>query len=396
MITIDRFLLTLLDDSTNPIENYISKKDARVLRSLGNIISGPNFITENQSKLLLKILRENQSKIPNISKDTETLLTAPTWSKVFRQINVVKKMFISNHIDRDPTITIEFTFSAPIRKTLQDISKKISNFTQTANGKLFSADLTEHNIVLLVEALSPYKFDIDTKLEDHYNTIKSWSENEVKNQFLLTTIVNQNFQKQITEDLGLTTRINENIIADRSVRYQYFDKKTEKNPENLTEILAKRKNPKIWIDKNKHSLEDVIASLVELKRFPALVVFDSHNAKNSFNELMNFSENLEKNRIFDNVGIYFRLQNDESGKEFNQFIATKHYNCQLDNDTKVVGVQGGKIPKFLLKTDWTPMSVISLGNNLRNSKTAVYASRCDLIITYTDTEPMIENRILWE
>lgn len=396
MITIDRFLINLLDNSENPIENYFSKKDARVLRSLGNIISGPNFITENQGKLLLKILRENQSKIPNFSNDIETLFVSPSWSQGFRQIIAVKKMFIANHNDRDPTIIVEFTFSAPIRKTLQEISKKISNFTQTANGKLFSADLTEHNIVTLVDALAPYKFDVDPKLEDYYNTIKSWSENEVKNQFLLTTIVNQNFQKHITEDLGLTTAIDENIISDRSIRYQYFDEKTEKNPENLTKILATRTGPKIWVDKNKHSLEDVIKSLIELKRFPTLVVFDSHNVKNCFRELEDFSENLEKNRIFDNVGIYFRLDNDENGKEFNNLIKEKSYNCQLDDQTKIVGVQGGKIPKFLLKSDWSPMSVISLGNNLRNSKTAVYASRCDLIITYTDTEPMIENRILWE
>ena len=41
------------------------------------------------------------------------------------------------------------------------------------------------------------------------------------------------------------------------------------------------------------------------------------------------------------------------------------------------------------------MSVISIGNPLRHSKTAVYANCCDLIIAYTDNEPIIESRNEW-
>ena len=61
-----------------------------------------------------------------------------------------------------------------------------------------------------------------------------------------------------------------------------------------------------------------------------------------------------------------------------------------------MGVQTGKIPKFLLKTDWKPMSVLSLGATLRHSKTAVYASCCDLILTYSDAEPIMETMLKWE
>jgi hypothetical protein len=111
--------------------------------------------------------------------------------------------------------------------------------------------------------------------------------------------------------------------------------------------------------------------------------------------LTKIGENLEKNGIFTDVGIYFRLENSEIGKEFNKVIADKKYNSQLTEHTKVVGVQNGKIPKFLLKSAWTPMSVISLSTSLRNTKTSVYANCCDLVITYSDAEPLIESRIKW-
>jgi hypothetical protein len=107
-------------------------------------------------------------------------------------------------------------------------------------------------------------------------------------------------------------------------------------------------------------------------------------------------ESLRNNRIYDQVGIYFRLPNSEHGSMFNKFIADNGYNYNLDNTTKVVGVQNGKIPKFFLKSDWKPMSVIAIGSSLKQTKTAVYASHCDLIISYTDTQPIIETRALWE
>ena len=262
-------------------------------------------------------------------------------------------------------------------------------------GKTFVADLTEQNIVTLVDELEPLEFVIDGKLQDYYKIIKSWSEEDIKNQFLLTTITHPNFQKQITADLGTETAIDDHVINDRSMRYQYFHKKSEKIPENLVETIANRTVPKVWINKKETSIDEILKSLVHLKRFPILVVFDSYNIKNSLTDLKDLTESLENIGIYNNVGIYFRLSNDAGGKEFNQYIADKQLNCNLDNETKVVGVQSGKIPKFLLKTDWKPMSVISIGSPLRHSKTAAYTNGCDLIISYTDTQPIVETKLSW-
>jgi len=395
MTTVDQILLDIVNNTNPTVEEYLLKRDAKVLRSLASIITSASFITENQSRLLLKIIRDNQEKIPVLSDEMKESLASPIWSKMFRQIEIVKKLFIST-IDNDPCITIEFTFSSPIRKALTEVSKKVSNLTQVANGKIYSADLTEKNIVALVEALEPFNFIIDEKIQNYYKTIKSWDGSEVQKQFLITNIVYPNFQKHITADLGIDTAIDENVIIDRSMRYQYFYENSGKTPENLTELIASRKNAKMWINRNKYRFDQVIASLIDLKRFPLLVVFDSYAPKKCLDELVLLSENLKDFGIYENIGIYFRLDNTDGGKEFNQYIANNSYNCQLDATTKIVGVQSGKIPKFLLKTDWKPMSVISLGNQLRHSKTAVYANSCDLIISYSESEPIMETTLKWE
>jgi hypothetical protein len=98
---------------------------------------------------------------------------------------------------------------------------------------------------------------------------------------------------------------------------------------------------------------------------------------------------LKENNVDANVGIYFRMDNQGRGKDFNQLIATNKYNAQLENETTIVGIQAGKIPKFLLKSKWVPMSVIVL-DTIRQNKSMVYANCCDLVISYSNTKPVLD------
>jgi hypothetical protein len=201
------------------------------------------------------------------------------------------------------------------------------------------------------------------------------------------------FQKTITEDLGLSTTINKNIINDRSVRYQYFTEKPEKTENSLVEHIANRPQSRLWIDSTIHTVDNVIMSLIALKRFPLLVVFPNWLPQKLQENMVILSDSLEKNNIADSVGIYFRMNNDPQGKLFNQLIAEKKYNIHLDNTTQVVGIQTGKLPKFLIKNDWTPMSVISFDANLRYNKASLYTNCCDLVITYSEAPTIIEQRL---
>jgi CRISPR/Cas system endoribonuclease Cas6 (RAMP superfamily) len=129
----------------------------------------------------------------------------------------------------------------------------------------------------------------------------------------------------------------------------------------------------------------VFESLIELKRLPVLLIFDTHNQKKLTAQIVEMS-NVLTHLDINNVGIYFRLPNNDTGKQFNEIVAERKYNTILDKNTQVMGVETNKLPKFILRNDWKPMSVIVVNTNLRNSKTAIYSTCCDLIITY-DTEP---------
>jgi hypothetical protein len=395
MTTIDNLLLNIVNNNSPTIEEQIAPRDSRVLRSLASTLSSHLFITENQAGLILKILRENSRKLKNFTEEIDHAIMSPEWSKSFRKIEHVRKLYIYKNDDHESSIRIEFTFNSEIRKILQDLNKKLDDLTQSANTKTYSADLTEKNIVILVDALTPYNFEIDDTIKNHYLTIKSWLETDIQNQFLITNIEHKNFQKAITEDLGLSTAIDQNIINDRSMRYQYRTD-TIKNPgETLIEYLANRNKTKVWVDKTQHTPTEIISSLQELHRLPLLVVFDNLINDKYNTNLDALIEALDANNIFDKIGIYFRLPNDEIGLKFNTKIKDRQYNYNLSEDTRVAVVQSGKLPKFFLKSSWTPMSVIAFDTKmgLRHGKTSVYANCCDLIIEWAEKEVMFDNRL---
>lgn len=383
---LDKILLKILNLPEKTL-GKVSRRELKILRNLGKLISTAQFITENQGKLLVKILNENLSHFDDLKDEITVSIEFPTWSRPFRILDKTKKIYLSSD---NSSIRLEFAYSSSIKKVLQGIWRDLSGISQDAPGKIYTMDLTEKNIIKVVDTFQSYEFDIDEKILDFYKIIKSWSEIEIKNQFFMKNLDHAIFQKTLVEDIGHDHHHGEEIIFDRRIRYQYFLEKTQKTPENLTEIIALRKNSKIWVDKKTYALDEIIKSLKKLKRLPLLVIFDHSDPKKCMEDLINVHKSLEVNEIFDNVGIYFRLDNTDHGLPFNKFISDKKYNSQLNLDTKIVGVQNGKIPKFFLKTDWKPMSVISLGSPLKQTKTGIYANNCDLIINFSDQEPIIE------
>lgn len=396
MMTIDNLLLKIVNFTEPTIEALIPARDSKVLRSLATSISSNFFITENQSRLLMKILKDNSKKMTNFSEEISLALQEPMWSRSFRHIEQIKKLYIKKNEEQEPILVVEFTFNSEIRKTLTGLGKKLDGGLNSSNQKVWPIELTEKNIVLVYEALEPLGFEVDEIVKNHYQTIKSWSEQEIRDQFLLTNIEHQNFQKAITADLGIETAIDQNIINDRSIRYQFFTENAKNHGETLTETIANRSKSRVWVDKNQHSVTEVISSLVELRRLPLLVVFDTIVNDKYLKNLKILSESLEENGIFDGVGIYFRLPNDEMGKQFNNFIAEKKYNHRLDDRLKVAAVMSGKIPKFFLSTPWKPMSVITLDTKmgLRHGKTSVYSNCCDCIVEWAEADTMFDKKAI--
>jgi len=397
MTTVDNLLTRINAYGLDKFPEVINKKDLKVLKSLSTSVCLPSFITENQAKLLHKILSEYRLCFKKVDDSIIEILDKNSWSKPFRVIDQVRKLYLEKTSDGDMVISVEFTHNVSIRNLLNKFSKTQTPCMTRVSPKISSYSLTETNIVQLVDLLKPYRFEIDQKIRDFYEIIKKYEISQIKANYTFEKILPENLKNVLESECGPLDTISDNAMFDRSIRYQYFSEKLPKNPENLSEKIIFRNSTKVWVNSTEHKLSEIFDILKDLNRLPALVIFDIMSPDANLEKLKKFSESLEKSEISENIGVYFRLENDQFGQQFNAMIKEKNYNSPLDQDTQIACIQSGKLPKFFLKDcNWSPKSVIMLGHGQRHTKTAVYSSRCDLIINYTEKESILENTFnLW-
>jgi hypothetical protein len=130
----------------------------------------------------------------------------------------------------------------------------------------------------------------------------------------------------------------------------------------------------------------VLESLLELNRFPILVVLPTENPLDNLLKLHKGLTNI----IFEqDMSVLFRMDNDKNaGKHFNDYIKLNKLNNILDKNTKVVYINSNKFPKPLLKSEWKPNAVLTIGSQRMNSKVSDYVTPLDLVIHYdTDISP---------
>jgi hypothetical protein len=382
MITIDSVLTELFQLDINKLDNRISNRDKKVLISLAKQLAVGQFLTENQSTLLIKIFKENKDSIPSPYNE---VIDYPTWSRPFRVLEQFRRMFIAK--EHDGRIVVEFTYNKRLRQQISEITKQIDGQLLSLNSKQYSLALTEKNLYLMVHTFKSQGFDIDPLITEFYEEISNILSTDA-DMFDVFDLPNKHIINAITKEIGNITPENVLLLNDRRLRFQYsiYPKSSESS---LVNSLANRPNTKVWVDSNTTPLAEVVRALLTLNRLPVLVVFNGHESKECLQNLKKLSDALRNNSINGSNGIYFRFDNiTDSNKDFNHTIAQLGYNSPLTENTLVAGIANNKLPKFFIKSPWYPMSVITFSNNFKSNKTSVYCDAVDLIVYYNDKRPL--------
>jgi hypothetical protein len=386
MITVDALLIHLFKNAFLT-EKVFPSKDKRILLSLARQLLQNTFLTENQSKLLTKIFKENAVHLDGIVDDVLNVINSDTWSEPFRVIQKIRKIYIDPS-DAD-TLVIEFTYDKRLRNKLTGLNNRLQGSLSTHGTRHFSVSLTEKNIHILVGEFLRENFEIDEKIMKFYEDIdRTLSSSEIN--FSILDSKNENLKKILTEDIGTYTSENHLLLNDRKIRYQYefFEKLPDKS---LTTLIAQRPSTKIFIDNSSCTLTEVIASLKNLNRLPLLVIFDGHDSTVNKKSLNLLADALKANGVDDHIGIYFRFNQGNDPAGFNKTISELGYNKNLSEHSQVAGIANSKLPKFFIKDKWKPKSVISFTTSFKNSKSYVYCTDVDLIIYYGDKKPIQGN-----
>jgi hypothetical protein len=378
---VDDIIFELDTHGVEKLNQCVPHRDRRILENMPVLLNSDSYITESQANLILKILKNNLEYLNFIGPSLIDTIKNPVWRKKFKTLEVTRKVSIFQAPNKDLLIDVYFSYDSEIIKILKGLEKIAQIDKKYNEGKHIFFSLEEKTVANIHKVLVPLNFEFSDDFLEILEKLKNVDVEQIRSKFNFT-----NFnQEKIKEDILQ----NDLLILDRKIRYQYhfspnFDKNTE---ESLAYKIASRKKVPVYLDPKQVTLTDILKNLLILKRDKILLIFDEYKPVDCLEQLKNVKNSLTE-LSENNVGIYFRFDNKNDGKEFNKLISENSFNKKLDKNTKIVGIANGKIPKFMIDNEWYPDAAITFTNSFRNNRSVMYCNACDLIVYYTATTPL--------
>lgn len=404
--------LLIEEEFTPAIE--IADKDKKLLLSIAQATFKGKALSDRQYDVVKKILI-NGYKQDFLDRNIDLDSSVNNIRKPLRKIDRSEYITIENYSDnlsgagwqfyseQGKCLVVRFPFNMKYSKLITEIKKFIlypSEVYKTDNYK----HILPFNETIVYKTIGMFKDlikDIDPVLMNIYNEIDSWLQNKHKYVPGVYNFAIQNTPHTIVEPLvnKLGQPSNENLFLyydkREQVGLQHFDQEaleqSKQHLKPLTKKILQRNQSLIQINKKEHALPEVLDTLLELKRFPLLVILDD---KDPLDQLVQF-HNLTKNIIpNEKISVLFRKENRKDGRHFNDYVKTQKINNKLDINTEIVYINNKKIPKDLIREVWEPECVISLGSVRHYNKIDKLIHQYDLTIHY-DREDGYWNDMIW-
>ena len=287
-----------------------------------------------------------------------------------------------------PWIAIRFSFQKNLISAIEDIRKKLD--AQPLHDKLKKIqyfEYSEKNLYEIVNAFKNKNFEIDEQILEAYDKISKFSKEDSIPGVYNYKIKNlhPNGEASIVKELGLPTEDNILLYKDRSIKYGLKTVDNVTNDNSLESKIAHREHISVLLDRDIYAIDTLLLSLENLKRLPLLIVVSSTAAYDSIVTIHEYIKNLVPSS---EISVTFRMDNQNEGIEFNQYIKREKINNKVDSNTKIVYNLDNKVPKPLINSNWTPNTILVAGTSSFNSTRKVldlYPS-VDLILHYGETQ----------
>jgi hypothetical protein len=262
--------------------------------------------------------------------------------------------------------------------------------------------LDESTIYNIVNVFKDKEFKIDQELLDNYEKLIEMNNN--KNNYIPGVYnyklknLSQRATDYIISSIGEPSLETLALYKDRQTLYglHHFDQQHLDDSLNHLSTLSKsiisRRKEHVFIKQSKYTLNAVTESLLELNRFPLLVILPDNNPLDDLHRIHNALRGFIGD---DESSVMFRLDNSTDA-EFNNYIKNNNINSPLDKDTKVVYISNSKIPKPLVQSDWRPVAALLMSSFRFQAKTEIYVGELDLVIHYDENPSQFMQRKLDE
>lgn len=400
--TIENYL-ELLVGHTAPGPLPYDPKDAPILQSIAKQTHKGVALTDRQYALLKEKLLSYKKLFDTVEHAQVDLavenLRMPLRnidrSKTITTIDDLERKKSFNSIDtkKIPWIKIRFPFAKKTILLIEEISGSAgADYYHEKGSHDHYFRCTERNIFKVVEQFKDKNFEIDSQLIEQYEKLKIMNDNKENYipgiyNFKLQNLDRRSIDYMISS-VGEPDLDNLAIYVDRKEQYglKYFDQHDVEKSLNTVTVLAKkialRKKFQVFISNKKYNINQLVEALLDLYRFPLLVILPTSDHLKHLQTI---------HRSFDGVvpselsSVVFRLDNNDEGKDFNDYIKQNNLNNLVDKNTKIVYTDSNKIPKPLIKLNWRPSAVLFLDSSRPNSKVLNFIESSDLIIHYDET-----------
>ncbi len=381
--------------NAEPGKFTMKKEDYTILTSIGRQTVRGIGLTDRQHALLkTKLVCYNDMYDHNIHDSLDNLRIP------LRKLDREKSITLQYNNAEELVIAVKFIFNKKLINAIEKAKSGTQGHIYDSKNKIHYFPFNEQNVFKVIQNFKNSNFDIQPELLTFYEKVEAMSNNEDDYipgiySFKLKNLSDKAINFMISS-IGEPTKDNLAIYNDRKdqLGLYHFDQQELEDSLNALTVLSKkivtRQEYNVVIPPNVYPIERVLESLLELNRFPLLVILP---IESPLEGLVKINKGLNNIIFKQDMSVLFRVDNDKGiNREFNEYVKLNKLNNPLDTNTKVVYINSNKFPKPLLKSEWRPNTVLTFGSVRMHAKVSDYVNPLDLIIHYdTDISPF--NRV---
>jgi len=381
----------------------IDPKDIGILQSIARQVFKGVALTDRQHSLIkekLVLYKDQLAQAGYVELDQalDTLRIPLRTIDRSKEILIIedlerKKNYNSIDTKKVPWIKIKFPFAKKTILLVEEISHNLgADYYHEKGAHEHFFRCTERNIFKVVTQFKDKNFNIDPQLLEQYEKLKLMNDNKENYIPGIYNLKLKNLDKRsidyMISSVGEPNIQNLSIYADRKEQYglKHFDPQDLEKSLNLVSVLAKkiaaRNKFQVFISNKKYNINQLVEAILDLYRFPLLVILPSSDHLDHLQKMHNAFNGVIMPH---SMSVVFRLDNNDEGKYFNDYIKDNGLNNMVDKNTKIVYTDTNKIPKPLIKMGWQPSAVLMLDSHRPNSKVLNFIESSDLIIHYDET-----------
>lgn len=368
----------------------INPSDSKIIYSIARQTFKGTALTDRQYNLMKQKMFDMQDQfikngITNFQIAVETLKQPLRTINREQSIKLVdtKDVFVDQPYesikDKWTWMKIRFPFSKKLIVAFDSCSIPYQQKYHVKSTQVHFVKVTENNIYSLISVFKSKNFKIQQEILDAYNEIVCIKEEGIKKY--LPYYKNGKIYNA-PKDAKLDDKVFTELKAydNRFIHQYYLPEKSSEG--HLIEKIAYRKDTYVLIQPSQHNFDSIVESLLQLERFPLLVLIDEHEAYRQVSEI---HRSLKYIFPDSDQTVLFRVEKNSEQSDLNNYISENNLNNWLDKNTKVVYIAKNKLPKLLLKTEWKPSSVYCVSSHRPHTMVQTYyTSICDLIILHDE------------